>query len=108
MITDDEVVFYKNNVEIRRFAHNAIRKIILYRSASLDKGGIPISPLESYHYAEIISKNNEVLIITCLMSTDIKNALKNIRGVPMVKKRRLFASSKFSLPRLWDDNEYPL
>jgi len=67
-------------------------KVILYKSASLDKGGIPLSPIEAYHYARVITKSNEELIITCLIAPKVDVLIKHLTGVKFARKKRLFCT----------------
>lgn len=67
-----------------------IVKIILYKSASIDKGGIPILAMESYHYARIIMKTGEELIITCLLTPKVDKAIQNFGRVAIQRKKRGF------------------
>ncbi len=101
-ILENEVILHKRNGQVRRYQNQELQKIILYKSASLDRGGIPLTPLDSYHYARIIPKQGEEIIMTCLMSADVEKAVKQIRWVPYERKKRLFASLNFSLRLLPD------
>ena len=69
-----------------------MKKVILYKSASLDKGGIPLSPVESYHYARIVTKSNEELIITCLLVPKVDEAINLLKGVKFERKKRPFCT----------------
>ena len=101
-ILEDEVILYDRNGQVRRYQNKELQKVILYKSASLDKGGIPLTPIESYHYAHIVPKQGEEIIITCLMATDVEEAIKQIKWVPYERKKRLFASLNLSLRLLPD------
>lgn len=61
-IKEGVIIQYKKN---EKEVYNAedILKIILYKSASIDKGGIPILAMESYHYARVVMKTGDELII---------------------------------------------
>ena len=101
-ILENEVILYERNGKVRRYPNKELQKVVLYKSASLDKGGIPLTPLESYHYARIIPKQGEEIILTCLMASNVEEAIKEIKWVPYERKKRLFASLNFSL-RLFPD-----
>lgn len=94
-ILENEVLLYEKNGQVRRYSNQDLQKIILYKSASLDKGGIPLTPLESYHYARIIPKRGEDIILTCLMASNVEEAVKQIKWVSFEHKKCLFASLHF-------------
>lgn len=101
-ILENEVILHDKNGQVRRYSNQDLQKVVLYKSASLDKGGIPLTPLESYHYARIIPKQGEEIIITCLMAADVEEAIKHIKWVPYERKKRLFASLNLSVRLLPD------
>lgn len=101
-ILENEIIFYDRNGEVRRYLNQDLQKIILYKSASLDKGGIPLSPIESYHYARIIPRQGKEIILTCLMAADVEEAIRQIKWVTYERKKRLFASLNFSIRLLPD------
>lgn len=101
-ILDGEIVFQDRNGNEKSYKLQDLQKIVLYKSASLDKGGLQLSAIESYHYARIIPKQGEEIILTCLMAPDVEAALKQIRWVSYERKKRLFASLNFSLRLLPD------
>lgn len=96
-ILDGEFIFKHRNRQEKRYKFDELQKIILYKSASLDKGGLQLSAIESYHYAKIIPKQGEEIILTCLMAPNVEEAIKQIKWVPFERKKRLFASLNFSL-----------
>ena len=67
-----------------------MERVILYKAASLDKGGIPVSPLEYYNYARIVLKSGGEVVITCLLSPKVDKITNQIRGVRQERKKRLF------------------
>ena len=50
---------------------------------------MPITAMEYYRYARIITKTGEEIIITCLMTLDLEEAVKELQGVPYERKKRL-------------------
>jgi hypothetical protein len=101
-VLENEIILHDRNGQVRRYANQDLQKIVLYKSASLDQGGIPLTPIESYHYARIIPKQGEEIILTCLMAPNVEEAIKQIKWVSYERKKRLFASLNFSL-RLMPD-----
>ena len=79
----------KNEVDYR---FEDLSKVILYKSASIDKGGIPFTPIEFYHYARVIPKNGGEIIITCLMTPDVEAAVSKLKWVSYERKKIFFAS----------------
>jgi hypothetical protein len=57
------------------------------------KGFIRLLPFEDYHYAKIKMKNGEQFIFTCLMAYRVEDVLKQISGVPIEKRKLLFATT---------------
>lgn len=101
-ILEEEFMFRSRSGEEKRYKSDELQKIILYKSASLDKGGLQLSAIESYHYAKIIPKQGEEIIITCLLVADVEKAIKQIKCGQYERKKRLFASLNFSLRLLPD------
>lgn len=88
-INDIELKIRTKNIET---SHNLsdFKKVIINKSASLDKGGIPMSALEYYYFIKIISKEKEEIIITCLMHENIEAILTFLKGVPIERKKNIF------------------
>lgn len=57
------------------------------------KGTIRFLPFEDYHYAKIIIKGGGEFIFTCLMAYRVEDALKQISGVKVLKRKLLFATT---------------
>lgn len=92
-INADEIIVRKNGKEIKRYSSDELEDITVYKSASLDKGGIPLSALESYHFARILAKNKDEIIITCLLAPKrVEQAVKQIQGVEYFRFKTLFAT----------------
>jgi hypothetical protein len=79
-IENRKLVKTKRNKSIE-YKFEDIEKVVLYKSASLDKGGIPLSPMEPYHYARIFMKSNEEVVITCLLVPDVDKFIDLLKGV---------------------------
>lgn len=80
--------------EIIKFSD--IKKITLCKSASIDKGGIQMTPLESYHFARLMLKNGESLFITNLIAPDVERAISLIKWVPYERHKGLFLHLGFA------------
>ena len=48
--------------------------------------------MEFYHYARIVPKEGADIIITCLMISDVEEAVKKIRFVSYDRRKQLFAT----------------
>jgi hypothetical protein len=92
-ITEDDITFLRHGRSIC-YPFHEIGRVILYKSASLDKGGMPILPLELYHYAKIIMKDGEEFIITCLMIPKLEDVISKLKFVGYERKKSFFASVK--------------
>lgn len=96
-ILDEELIYKSRNGAERQFRFGELQKIILYKSASLDKRGLQLSAIESYHYAKIIPKHGEEIIITCLMAPNVEEVLRQIKLGQYERKNQLFSGLNFSL-----------
>ena len=80
------------NKNMQTFKLDELKEVILYKSASMDKGGIPITPIEPYHYARIITRSDKQIIITCLMYPKLEEVINKLQGVQKIRKKRLFCT----------------
>ncbi len=78
---------YNKKRESRIFKKDEIEKIVLCRAASMDKGGIPLSSIETYQHIKIFSKNGYVIYITCLMTPNLDAVLTLFQGVRFVREK---------------------
>jgi hypothetical protein len=75
------------------YSFDDLSKIIVNMSPNMHRGsGFQILPFEQYHYAKIYTKSGKEIIITCLMARKVMDLVGSIRGVPVEKKKRIFAS----------------
>ena len=91
-IKDDELSVISQNGNTQKFKFTELSKVILYKSASLDKGGIQFTPIESYHYARIITKSEKQILVTCLMFPKLEEFINRLKGVQKIRKKRLFCT----------------
>jgi hypothetical protein len=91
-IKDDEIAVITQNGNTHIFKFTELSKVILYKSASLDKGGIQFTPIESYHYARIITKSEKQIIVTCLMFPKLEEVVNELKGVQKIRMKRLFCT----------------
>lgn len=80
-----------NGIE-RDYNKNELDRIIIYKSASLDRGGIQFTAIESYYYARIIAKTGEEIIITCLLTPKVEEAARQLMGIKYERKKRFFCT----------------
>jgi hypothetical protein len=91
-IQDTELIRIKQ-VEVTVYKNHEIEKIIVYLSPSLYKNSnFHFLAIEGYHYAVIKLKTGEELILTSLLSTRIDKSLKQMRGILVEKRKRLFCT----------------
>ncbi len=90
-LLSDEIVLHKSNGDVQRVKFSDIEKIIVSKSANLDKGGIQVTPIDTYHYARIIPKQGETIIITSLIAPDVEAVIKKI-GKYYERQKRLFST----------------
>ncbi|WP_344979862.1 hypothetical protein [Compostibacter hankyongensis] len=97
----EEIEIRPNAMTIRRkgvertFQINELDKIILYKSANLDKFSIPLSAMEYYRYLRIITKGGEQIIVTCLMTRNLEEVIRLFDGVKFERKKSFFCTLKW-------------
>ncbi len=89
-ILPDRIRIEKEGKEETVIASSDIQEVVVYKSASMDAGGIPITPMEAYFFVRIFDKNNKRYDLTCLMDTNIDRSIRTIQGVKIFKERGLF------------------
>jgi hypothetical protein len=87
-IKSNEIIKYKGD-EIEIFKVDDFEKIVEYKSASVDKGGIPFLCVESYYYFRIFLKSGDEIILTRLLSPTLEQEILKIKGVKRERKKRL-------------------
>lgn len=81
--TESEVIYHTED----------LKKISVYLPPAAYKGSNWRSfCIESYYFARIITKDNNEIIITCLLNPRFEDALKLLRNVPYERKQRIFCS----------------
>lgn len=91
IITNNEIVLsYCYKVDSDIFRMQDIEKIVLCRSASMDKGGMPITPIETYQHIKIFLKTGAVINITNLMTPHIDNVLNYFKGIRFIREKGVF------------------
>lgn len=75
-----------------------IKDIVIYKSASIEKGGIPITPMEAYFFVRILDKAGNTYDLTCLMDTNIDKTIRALGTVPIYTERGMFNRLSFSQP----------
>lgn len=76
----------------KKYHINELKKITLFKSASLDKGGIQFLPIEGYHYAKIETSEGKNIFITNLLTTDVETSVRRLVGVPYERKKSIFCA----------------
>jgi hypothetical protein len=92
IIKNEELTVISRKGNANTFKLTELKKVILYKSASMDKGGIPITPFEIYNYARIITETNEQIIITCLMYPRLEEVINELKGVRRIREKRGFCT----------------
>jgi hypothetical protein len=88
-ILPDRIRLQKDGEEIV-IALTDIKEVVVYKSASMDKGGIPITPMEAYFFARIYCYNNKKYELTCLMDANIDKSIGALHGVKIFRQKGLF------------------
>ena len=74
------------------YYNTEIEKIIISKSAAMDKGGIPMTPFESYFYAKVIVKNKPPIYLTNLLDWHIDDKVKEIENVQIIRHKALIST----------------
>ena len=75
------------------YSFDDLSKIIIYMPPHFHSNTMFIRiPFDTYHYAKIFTKSGKELIVTSLMAGKVQDLAGSIRGVPVEKKKRIFAS----------------
>lgn len=91
IITNDELILkYRNKETDHVLNKKEIEKIVLCMSSSMDKGGMPLSSLETYQYIKVFSKTNSVVCITNLMASNLDEVKSQFTGIRFVREKGIF------------------
>ncbi|MFO0355775.1 MAG: hypothetical protein ACK50A_02385 [Sphingobacteriaceae bacterium] len=85
-VFNDKIIVRNGNTE-KIFLKEEMLDVTLFKSASLDKGGIPFSAMEYYRYVRINTKQNDEIVITCLMTLNLEDLLENQLRVPFIRRK---------------------
>lgn len=92
IIENEELSVFTRRGNVYRIRFTELNKVILYKSASMDKGGIPLTPIEPYHYIRIFTKSEKQIIVTCLMYPKLEEIIDQLKGIQRIRKKRLFCT----------------
>ena len=86
----DELICYKGG-KSKTYKVSDIDYIKVYLSPALFKGSnLHLLGIEAYHYARVYLTSGEELIITCLLTPKVEQALRQLHGVKIKRKKRLY------------------
>ncbi|WP_286920673.1 hypothetical protein [Flavobacterium sp. UBA4197] len=85
------LIIKKNNIK-REIKIDSINEIVFFMTANrLQKSGYSQFAFENYHYAKIILKDDEQIIITCLFSDKIEAILEsNFKAIKITKIKTFY------------------
>ena len=86
----DSGFIYEKNGKSTTILWADVNSLDLYISGNMESG-IPKLPFEVYHYV-CVNNSNDKIIITCLMCPKLYKIVKEIHGVDIRIKRRVFCS----------------
>jgi hypothetical protein len=86
----DRMVIYKNNQVVQEMLKYEITKIILYDK--IKSYGYNLWPTlhDSYYYLAVVSKNQERIILTCLLNISLKKKIAAWYGQGLEHKYQFF------------------
>lgn len=67
-----------------------IKEIIIRKSASMDKGGIPFLGIESYYCVDVYLNSGNHLTLTCLLSPKIDLEIQKLKNIPIKRVKWLY------------------
>lgn len=88
-ILPDKVIIIKKGVETIIEAIS-IKDVVVYKSASIEPGGIPITPMESYFFVRIFDHSDKEYNLSCLLDPKIDKSIKTMRGIKVWTERGVF------------------
>lgn len=70
-----------------------LQKIIVYMPPAVyKKSSLTAWAIEEFYYARIITKNGEELILTCLLTSKLENALMQLKEVEYIRRKEIFCT----------------
>lgn len=91
-ISNNKIIIINNGFR-KTYLANELEKIIVYMCPSVFKHSYFRSwAIEQYYYARIIAKNGDELIVTCLLTSEIEEVLKQLQGVEYIRRKELFCT----------------
>jgi hypothetical protein len=91
-----EINYTSKSGETETYNFDDLSKIVVYMAPSWHrKSSFQLLPFEQYHYARIFRKSGKVIIITCLMTQRVEDAMRSIKGVPLELKTRVYTCILF-------------
>ena len=88
-ISPDRLCISKNGKE-QIIERTDIEEIVICKSASIENGGIPITPMEAYFFVSIFDKAGNRYDLTCLLDKKIDKTIKLLGQVPTFVDRGFF------------------
>jgi hypothetical protein len=89
-LLQNKLVYYSKSGEIKTIRFDELKEIVYYMAPSWHRTiKMKMAPWEHYHYAIILTKDGEKIIITSLMVPNVEKALSEIKGVPTEIKNRI-------------------
>ena len=92
-VYEKKFIYTNKTGNVETYFFEELSKIIIYMPPHFhSKAMFGRIPFDTYHYTKIYTKGGKEIIITCLMARKVLDLVGSIRGVPVEKKKRIFAS----------------
>ncbi len=91
VVTRNEIIRYTAGGE-ETYNIDDIEKYIVYKSASMDKGGMTFFTVERYYYARLLLRSGDEMIITSLLMPKMDEVFGQLKGVEIERKKRGFCT----------------
>lgn len=86
LIENDRIEKFKNG-KVEIFHSTDIKKIVVCKSANMDKWGIPYTTFESFRVARVYLNDGTNFIMTNLLEYDLEKPLQILQGVKFERRK---------------------
>lgn len=89
LINTNKIIQIIGDTKIEIFPED-IEKIVISKSASINKGGIQILSMESYYYLKVQLKTGSNIYLTSLLSPQIDKEIEKLKDVKLIARNTFF------------------
>ena len=89
IISENKIVKIDNGIS-KSYDNFEIKKVVICKSATKDKGGIPFSTFETFRLARVYLKDGSNFIMTNSLEYDIEKPISILKGI-VIERRKGFS-----------------